>query len=286
MQHLSIEQRQQIQHLIRECGQQACQFASDQIQVYKKGVEDYVTSVDRLLDQQLTAQFVEWFPDHGIITEENAASWQTFATQPDRLWLIDPLDGTDDFIESKPHYAVMVGLLQQYQPIAGWVYAPVFDQMYFGGRDWGLFQATGDRVEPLIPQELAPPSAHFCPIILGYKDQRRYGQFISHLIPAAQFSCIGSFGLKVLKVICGDAGLYVYLNGRVKLWDTTGPLALAQAAGLVCCDLSGKSIQFTPDVIEGDTLIHQQPIVVGWASYIETLLPSLQEAVSEYERTL
>jgi 3'(2'), 5'-bisphosphate nucleotidase len=286
MTHRFTDQLQTIQQLIRDCGLLSQQLAADPFQVYEKGVDDYVTSVDRTLDQHLTAGFSDLFPADGIITEENAASWQMFNQDYRRLWLIDPLDGTEDFIQGKPHYSVMVGLLEAYQPVAGWIYAPTSDQLYFGGSDWGLFQRTGDRLAvPLTPVEPPPPSADFCPLLIGYKDQRRYGQAIAQLIPEAQFDCIGSFGLKVMRVICGQAGLYLYLNGRVKLWDTTGPLALAQQAGLICCDLAGNPLRFTPDAIDSTTLVHQQPIVIGWASYVEALRSRLQQAVALYEAT-
>jgi len=298
--HLSADQRQSIQRLIRDCGQQAQQMAADKFQVYEKGQDDYVTDVDRALDAKLTAGFSQLFPDDGIITEENSQSWQVLGQnssgqnslgQDDRhFWLIDPIDGTDDFIQGKPHYSVMVGLLKAHQPIAGWVYAPMFDHLYYGGNPldggnphsdgYGLWQQVGDNAPtPLIPQAPKPPSESFCPILMGYKDQRRYGQVLTQLIPGAQFDCIGSFGLKVMRVICGQAGLYVYLNGRVKLWDTVGPLALAKAAGLICCDLEGNPLEFTPAAVDPQTLAHHQPIVIGWPEYVEALRSPLQQAI-------
>ena len=294
--HLSADQRNSIQRLIRDCGQQAQRMAAEKFQVYEKGRDDYVTDVDRALDARLTAGFSQLFPQDGIITEENSQSWQVLEQnsleqnsleQGDRrLWLIDPIDGTDDFIQGKPHYSVMVGLLEAGQPIAGWIYAPEFDHLYWGGRGVGghngeLFQQLGNASPiPLIPQPPQPPSDSFCPILLGYKDQRRYGQAITQLIPSVQFDCIGSFGLKVMRVICGQAGLYVYLNGRVKLWDTVGPLALAKAAGLVCCDLEGNPLKFTLDAVDAQTLAHHQTIVVGWADYVEALQLPLQQAIA------
>jgi 3'(2'), 5'-bisphosphate nucleotidase len=116
--------------------------------------------------------------------------------------------------------------------------------------------------------------------LLGDRDQKQYGIAIQQTIPEATFYSLGSFGLKVLEVIQGRAGLYLYLNGRVKLWDTVGPLALAHQAGLTCCDLEGNPLQFTPEALDLNTLAHRQPIVIGWPHYVESLLPRLQQAIS------
>jgi 3'(2'), 5'-bisphosphate nucleotidase len=277
---LTPHELQVIRLLMRDCGQQAKRLATEQFQVFEKGLNDYVTSVDRALDVQLTTGLNQLFWQDRVISEENSQSWHQFHTQSERLWFVDPVDGTDDFIHGRPHYAVMVGTLENGEPTAGWVYAPAFDQLYYGGKDLGLFWTEGDRPPtPLIPTRPAPPSAHYCPLLIGYKDQDRYGAAIKQLIPEAQFDSIGSFGLKVLQVIRGQAGLYLYLNGRVKLWDTVGPLALAKAAGLVCCDLEGNPLRFTADGIEAKSLAHHQPIVVGWSHYVERLRSRLQEAV-------
>lgn len=284
MSSLSPHELQVIGLLMRQCGQQALQMATEKFQVYEKGLNDYVTNVDRALDIQLTTGLNQLFGQDGVISEENDQSWQQFyqgnSQESDRrLWFVDPIDGTDDFINGKPHYSVMVGILEAHTPTAGWVYAPAFDQLAYGGQEIGLFQAEGNC--PPVPLMPTRPnlSNTYCPMLIGYKDQARYGAAITQVIPEAQFDSIGSFGLKVLQVIRGHAGLYLYLNGRVKLWDTVGPLALAQAAGLVCCDLEGNPLKFTPDGIDAKTLAHHQPIVVGWSHYVEKLRSRLQEAV-------
>jgi 3'(2'), 5'-bisphosphate nucleotidase len=286
MSQLSPHDLQVIALLMRQCGQQAKQMATEKFQVYEKGLNDYVTNVDRALDLQLTTGLKQQFWQDDIISEENDQSWQRFFEGNSRLWLIDPIDGTDDFIHGKPHYSVMVGTLENHVATAGWVYAPAFDQLVYGGRGLGLFEMGADPLKgtpyppvPLLPTRPSDPSKTYCPILIGYKDQSRYGAAIKQLMPEAQFDSIGSFGLKVLQVIRGYAGLYVYLNGRVKLWDTVGPLALAEAAGLVCCDLEGQPLRFSPDAIEARTLAHYQPIVVGWAEYVEQYRSRLQQAV-------
>lgn len=281
MKLLSPQNEEKIRLIIRDAGQIAAKMATEKFQVSEKGPNDYVTSIDRWLDRYLSTAFAELFPSDGIITEENEQSRQAFHAEYNRLWFIDPLDGTEDFIKGEPHYSLMVGLLCQNQPQAGWIYAPSQDKLYYGGNDWGLFVSTGTETPENLPvKQPPPPSKSFCPLIIGTKDEQNFGQAILQLIPEAQFYSLGSFGLKVLEVIQGRAGIYVYFNGRVKLWDTTGPLALAQAAGLTCCDLEGRPLSFHPKAIHPDTLIHNQSIIIGWPDYVEALLPKLQTAIN------
>lgn len=266
-----------------EAGLWAKDMARQSFEVEQKGPEDFVTAIDRTLDHRLAGQFQAWFPGDGVITEENAESIQNIHQGFSRLWLIDPLDGTEDFIHQRPDYSIMVGLLQNNQPIAGWILRPESGQLFYGGLNWGLFTAYGlEPAQPLVPSVTLGPSVDYCPMLLGDRDQRQYGTAIARAIPEAQFYTLGSFGLKVLEVIQGRAGLYLYLNGRVKLWDTAGPLALATCAGLVCCDLDGNPIRFSLDALEPATLAHHQSIVIGWPHYIEALLPRLRKAIAAH----
>lgn len=277
----SLWHDQQIRHSLRQAGQKAQMMAQEQFEVVLKGPADFVTSVDRALDQELSRQFTAWFPQDGLITEENRQSIAQFQQDFQRFWLIDPLDGTDDLIQGRTGYAVMAGLLENHQPRAGWVYSPTSDRTYFGGPDWGLFHAQGIAEPEMLPILPPPsPSIDFCPVMIGDKDRRIYGSALLEVIPEAQFSGLGSFGLKVIEVICGRAGLYFYLNGRVKLWDTTGPLALARAAGLICCDLDGQPLAYDSTALDPETLAHKQTILVGWPDYLELLRPRLREAIS------
>ncbi|MBD2311064.1 inositol monophosphatase family protein [Desertifilum sp. FACHB-1129] len=270
----------QIQSVLRQCGQQIQSLVLQQFAIEQKGPGDYVTDIDRLLDRQLAAAFQEMFPHDGAITEENARSRKLFHESYSRLWLIDPLDGTEDFIQGEQSYAVMVGLLQDAQPSAGWIYAPATDTLYAGGPGWGVWQVQGENARQ--PIAAVPPigSPFAASMLLGDKDQANFGEAIAQILPELKFYSLGSFGLKVMEVVCGRAGLYVYLNGRVKLWDTVGPVAIAKAAGLVCCDLEGNPLSFHPDAIHPDTLAHYQPIIIGWPEYVEALRPKLQSAIA------
>lgn len=273
-----------IRQLMTTCGDYAYEQSRQGFQVFEKGVDDYVTTVDRAVDQRLLTGFRALFPQDGIITEENCATVQRFKQAYPRLWFIDPIDGTDNFIQGEPNYAVMVGQVIDGQPQAGWIYAPAHGDLYWGGPGQGLFCQHRDRdPEPLTPIEPPMDQSLGWGMVIGDKDRRRFGEAIASHLPNVEFMDLGSFGLKVLAVIQGRAGLYVYLNGRVKLWDTTGPLAMAQAAGLTCCDLEGQPLGFTDPYVDTATVTHRQPIVVGWPSYVNRFRALIQKAVDEVQ---
>jgi 3'(2'), 5'-bisphosphate nucleotidase len=200
-----------IRSVIRSCGQQAKQMAADGLEVDLKAPGDFVTQVDRLLDQQLSTEFATLFPDDGLITEENNASVQRFLESHDRFWCIDPIDGTKDFIETRQDYAVMLGLLEKRQPIGGWIYEPEADHLYFGGPDRGLWQQVGTApIGPLVPQAVELGGR----VIIGANDQANYGATIAQTLPEVElWGRPGSFGLKIIDVILGKAGLLVYSTG-------------------------------------------------------------------------
>jgi 3'(2'), 5'-bisphosphate nucleotidase len=272
-----LDQVHGIGHTVRTCGIEAKRLAKQGFQVYEKATDDFVTDVDRTLDRYLTETFTRQFPDDGLVTEENNLSLQQFWQPHARLWCIDPLDGTQDFIKGDPGYAVMVGAIADRMPIAGWIYAPETDRLYYGGPELGLWQVQdGGNSVPLQADRLTQSAT----VILGYKDFHSYGRQLQAKIPSLRFeNRPGSFGLKVLEVLRGQAGLYMYFNQRVKVWDTVAPLALAQTAGMMCCDLNGRPIRYTPNSLNPMTLAHLQPIVIGWQPLVETWLPQIRQIV-------
>jgi 3'(2'), 5'-bisphosphate nucleotidase len=286
MYSIALELDRRIRPVLVQCEHQIRQLRLQPLKIAQKGPEDYVTSVDLALNQHLETAFATLFPQDAVITEENTGSRRLYTQNSRRLWCIDPLDGTQDFMRGTWEYAVMIGLLQNGLPIAGWVYAPAYQQLYCGGAGWGVYQTSlaleSTLDQPLLPIPLiAPPAPRtgFCPVIIGLRDRQQFGSAIAAEIPQIQFYSLGSFGLKVMEVVLGRAGLYLYCNQRVKVWDTVAPLAIAQAAGLTCCDLDGQPIRFTLDAIDQDSLAHQQTIVIGWASYVEQLRPRLRAAI-------
>lgn len=275
-----IDEFDQIRTFIRQVGIEAQRLRQDKFDVIQKGHQDFVTTVDRTIDEMIMRQFQIWFPNDGIITEENPDSMKIWQQHHDRQWLIDPIDGTDEFIAGGKNYAVMVGLLEHNQPTMGWIYAPELDLMFYGGSAiGGLFTQSGENYPiQLIPQ--TPPLRDRHRLLIGDKDQRKYGADILNLAPEIEFYNMGGFGLKVMEVVMGRTELYFYLNRRVKLWDTVAPMAMAKFAGVTFCDLQGNAIQFENNLINQESLAHQQDMVVGWSQFVDLYLPKLVQVLS------
>lgn len=275
------ELNQRICQLIRQLGQEAKQLRCQGLSISAKGVDDYVTNVDCLLDQKFSSQFQQWFPNDGVISEENVASLQLWQQQLPRYWLIDPIDGTSDFMTGGASYSVMIGLLEQGQPVMGWVYAPESDRLYFGGTLVGnLYLQIGDQPPQVL--DFQAPTQNLGKVILSDKDQAKFGDLIQMAIPGTKYYSVGSFGLKVIEVILGRADAYLYLNRRVKLWDTIAPLAFAKWAGLTCCDLDGSPLGFEPYLIQFQTLTHLQDVIIGWPGFVQGLQPAIAQQLRPF----
>ncbi|MCS6959557.1 MAG: inositol monophosphatase family protein [Pseudanabaenaceae cyanobacterium SKYGB_i_bin29] len=268
---------QAINTLVRQWGQRAYEWRqAGDFAIKEKTPGDYVTTIDLRLNEALVEKIREWFPADGILAEEDPQVYDWWYRGYDRLWCIDPIDGTSDLIAGKLGYAVMVGLLDKKEPMAGWIYAPGIDVLYFGDKTTGkIYRTIGDLTEEII---ITPPPQLQMQVILSDKDDRKYGQQIRQVFRDAQFYSMGSFGLKIMEVILGKSSIYLYLNRRVKVWDTVAPLALAEIAGLVCCDLSGKPLNYND--VHPQTLAHLQVVIIGWADVIECYLPQLQKVLT------
>jgi len=266
-----------LDRFIRTLGEKAHQWRNNNdFEIKEKTPGDYVTTIDQRLNDALSEQIARWFPEDGILSEEDPLVLQHWHKNHARLWCIDPIDGTSDLIAGQPGYALMVGLLEKGVPQAGWVYAPALDVLYFGDKETGkIYRSVGHFTEEIL---LTPPPQLQMQVILSPKDDRAYGDKIRLVFPDAEFYSMGSFGLKIMEVVLGKSAIYLYLNRRVKVWDTVAPLALAQIAGLVCCDLEGRPIGY--EAIDPLTLAHQQVVIIGWRGVIDRYLPRLQEVLT------
>ena len=161
---------------------------------------------------------------------------------PERLWIIDPIDGTTGFIKRNGEFAVMIGLLERGRPTLGVVYAPASGVMYSGDTHGAFKEKDGVitkltlNVEPGSPVRFVRSKNHFTPLMESVANSL-------HAIMIPQ----GGIGLKAGMIIDNDGDFFFSL-GNLGEWDVCAPHAIFEAAGGVVTSVVGNELEYgNPD---------------------------------------
>jgi len=220
----------------------------------KTGPQDRVTAADFELSRLLVRVLTNRFPDDTIVSEEDDV--HSSSKGASRVWLVDPIDGTDNYIKNDGQWSVMIGLVVDLKPIFGWVFAPANMTIYYGGPGYGAWkkQLNSDAVKfkPLPQLDQEAPAR----VIMGYRDRTSHPWVKEH--PKVVLVKGGSIGLKVAKVLEDSADIFVHLSGKLKTWDTAGPAAIALGNNLDVGSLDCDHLAFPADTIK-----HATSVVMG-----------------------
>lgn len=219
-----------------------------------KQAREPVTLADRRSNELLVKRIAEAFPDDGIVAEESVpgepGALDEVVRKP-RVWFIDPLDGTKEFIARNGEFAIMVGLTVGGRPVLGVVATPVDGLIRIGipGQRTWLQHADGTEQECRVS-----PVASLEDATLVVSRSHRSGKLTrtAELIGVSRVVPCGSVGIKCGRVACSQADLYVYLHnpGGAKLWDGCAPEALVLGAGGRVADVSGNLINYATSSLE------------------------------------
>jgi len=191
-----------------------------------KGPLDLVTDADVAVEEFLVERLLDQFPSHQFIAEESTGP-NTEAIQ-EYCWVIDPLDGTVNFVMGIPFFSVSLALLHNGEPVLGWVYDPVREELYYAERGVGSF-SNGQRLvassdsSPLVP--IGGSS--------GLLSSGVVTGLASPLGPMMQrFGKIRILGSQALHLCYVAAGrLRAAISWEARLWDDAAGALIAQEAG-------------------------------------------------------
>jgi myo-inositol-1(or 4)-monophosphatase len=230
------------------------QFGDVALEVRSKGENDFVTSADHASEEAILEVVRRAFPDHSVLAEEAGHSG---ATEGDLQWVIDPLDGTNNFLQRLPIFCVSVACCQSAKPVVGVVFDPIGGQLFSARRGAGAFQ-------------------NGCPLRVS-SQQHLEGSFLATGFPfrihAALDLYLGVFrevfprvrgirrcGSAALDLAHTAAGVYDgFFEFRLSPWDiAAGALLIEEAGGLVS-DLDGgdRYVQ-GGNVVAGSPGVHRE----------------------------
>jgi myo-inositol-1(or 4)-monophosphatase len=201
-----------------------------------------VTDADRASQRLIVSALRKKFPTDGIVGEENETGDAiTFdvSNPSGRNWVIDPIDGTNNFISGLGIFAVCIGLLDGGNPVLGVVYDVTRDQLYAAAQGHGAWLGTrrlevlktpmGDGPMLMLTSNLLLPDGKAPAYARRWLDQTNW-----------KIRMLGSAAIEAVNVAAGIAHGAVTLNG--KLWDIAAPAAIAIEAGAIVTDPAGKPI--------------------------------------------
>ena len=226
--------------LARKAGAAVMEVYATDFSVDYKGKNDPVTDADKRGNELIVHGLEQAFPDDIIVAEESE--------KPDdnqtgnRVWYVDPVDGTKEFIAKNGEFSVMIGLAVNGQAKLGVVYRPDEDRLYAGIVDQEAWMETnGERTrlavtspEPSASITLTVSRSHRNPLL------EKIGQDIGvgKEVPS------GSVGLKIGLIVRGLADVYMEPGPYTKLWDACGPEAILRAAGGQFTNILGEQLYY------------------------------------------
>jgi len=213
------------------------------IGIREKGKDDPVTVADMAANQIITQQLKDILPQHAILTEEEPDTWGR--TGSEWVWMIDPLDGTRDFIKANGEFVTMVGLTHCGEPTIGVVVEPATGLELYACKGLGAFKgflSQGSKPAKVTMSDAADPKHLRIAVSRSHRDPK-VDEFIQLLAIKDEISS-GSVGRKVAMVISGDADMYVHPARGTKLWDTCACDVIASEAGGVLLSGTGEPISY------------------------------------------
>ena len=206
-----------------------------------KGRHDVVTAMDREVERFIRSAIAERYPDDAFFGEEEGGG-----RGGDRLWLVDPIDGTANYAVGIPHYCVSIGYLEHGVPVLGAIYDPSHDVLYAAERGGGAFR-NGEllHVSSCAAMEAAT-------VEIGWSTRRTteaYVTLVGRVLGAGgAFRRAGSGALGLCDVAAGRTEAYCELH--INSWDCAAGVVLVREAG-----------GFTNDFFAGNGLVQGNPLI-------------------------
>jgi 3'(2'), 5'-bisphosphate nucleotidase len=227
-----------------------------------KGKNDPVTTADRAASRLLVDELHRRFPLDGILCEEEKDDRQRLSRS--RVWVIDPMDGTKEFLARNGEFSVMIGLAVDGEARLGAVYQPTERKLYFASPGMGAYLTQDGLTRQLRVSGETDPSKTV--MALSRSHLSPANEAIRKNLGIDRTVQTGSIGLKVGLLCEGKA--HVYVQGRgTSLWDTCGPEAILREAGGKMTDKSGgqfayniEDVRNTQGVIATNAALHDSVV--------------------------
>ncbi len=240
----------------------------ENLQISRKGPGDFVSIADKRAEDTLYKELKKARPTYGFIMEEGGVIKSE--GEEEHTWIIDPLDGTTNFLHGLPHFAISIGLQKGKEIIAGVIYDPVKDELFYAEKGGGAF--VNDRRLRVSNRSHLTDALIATGIPSANHTMETHAQFHkASLKIAPSVAGIRRLGSAALDMAYVAAGRYeAYWEEGIKSWDIAAGIVIVKEAGGFICDLNGNDDFFgTETVLASNQALYQ--------ALKETLLPTYKK---------
>lgn len=260
----------EIIRIAREAGEAIMEVYRGDFDVQRKDDNSPLTKADLAAHEIIERRLKTLSPHLPVLSEESAdipfsirQTWHTY-------WLVDPLDGTREFVKRNNEFTVNIALIDDGKPVMGVVYAPALDILYFAGKGFGTFRQAKDEPATRISARPLDTSAI---VIAGSRSHagdrlKKFMERVGERLSLPQSIPLGS-SLKVCLVAEGSADLYPRL-GPTSEWDTAAAQCVLEQAGGHLVDWNGNVLRYNrkesllnPEFLACGTTMHD------WKQYLD-----------------
>ncbi|TCM51085.1 myo-inositol-1(or 4)-monophosphatase [Rhizobium sp. PP-F2F-G48] len=223
------------------------------LDVETKGPQDFVTAVDKAVELLIREKLRGAFPDHAILGEEFGLDREGTRI----VWVLDPIDGTSNFMRDRPGWCVSIGATIDRKPVLGVIYDPIKDELYSASSNRG---ATRNGQSISVSTDTTRSKAIFGVGFTSGKSVAAHARQISHILDRGyEYRRFGSSAMMLAHV--ADGRLEGYADARTSIWDVIAGLVLVREAGGIVEDFiesgtqSGAILAAAPGAAEAASLL-------------------------------
>jgi 3'(2'), 5'-bisphosphate nucleotidase len=229
----------ELEDIARRAGALILSVYATPFTVHQKADASPATKADLLAENLIVPALQELDPAHTVVAEE-AVSRGESAPHGDSFWLVDPLDGTREFVARNGEFTVNIGFIRNGEPVLGVVYQPVGDRLYAGAAGHGAWLVEGGQ-RRRIQARAWPIEGATAACSRSHGDEARLATWLQGQRVATRL-VVGS-SLKFGLLAAGEADVYPRF-GRTMEWDTAAGHAVLAAAGGSVCDITGQPLRY------------------------------------------
>lgn len=242
-------------------GQEIMAVYRDGGETWQKDDQSPLTEADLRADRVIRAGLEQHFPGVFILSEESVSAGEQDA---DRFFLVDPLDGTKEFLKRNGEFTVNIALIEHGQPVAGVVLAPALGELFYAARGLGAWKRDSTGLRPIATAHRSPTD----PLrVMGSRSHGadKLNAWLATLKNEHTFVAAGS-SLKFCRIAEGQADIYPRF-GPTSQWDTAAAQAVLEVAGGAVTDLQGTPLCYGLD----RPVLNPEFVAVGHPALLQLL---------------